>query len=165
MISRLFAIALVTTVVSAIALGAQGSSFTGNWTMDTDRSFGLPRNMRQVMKVVHDGEQIEIETKLITAESENVIKDRYLVDGDEHEFTPQGPKGPLPGKGKRAAKWLPNGKGLVVEEETTTDTPNGPVTSHLTRKWTLSSTGELVIDMYIDGPNGSYETKRIFKRT
>jgi hypothetical protein len=28
----------------------------------------------------------------------------------------------------------------------------------------MSGDGELVIDMYIDNPNGSFETKRIFKR-
>ncbi|HKZ81802.1 MAG TPA: hypothetical protein VJ124_26280 [Pyrinomonadaceae bacterium] len=163
--TRVLLASIAISAFIGIAHAGQGPSFSGDWTMDTDRSFGLPPNMRQVMKVVQTGEQIELETKLITAENENTIKDRYVIDGSEHEFTPQGPKGPLPGKGKRAAKWLPNGKGIVIEEETTTDTPNGPVTSHLTRKWTLSSSGELVIDMYIDGPNGSYETKRIFKKT
>lgn len=36
--------------------------------------------------------------------------------------------------------------------------------NRLTRKWTLSNDGELIIDMYIDNPNGSFETKRVFKK-
>jgi hypothetical protein len=72
-----------------------------------------------------------------------------------------GPPGAPPGKGKRTANWLPEGKGVVVNETTTSQTEKGPVTSQLTRKWTMLN-GELIIDMYIDGPNGSFETKRIF---
>ena len=34
----------------------------------------------------------------------------------------------------------------------------------MVRKWTISSQGELVIDMYVDNPNVSYEAKRIFKK-
>jgi hypothetical protein len=30
------------------------------------------------------------------------------------------------------------------------------------RKWTFTGDAELTITMFIDGPNGSYETKRIF---
>jgi hypothetical protein len=32
------------------------------------------------------------------------------------------------------------------------------------RKWTISGQGELIIDMYIDGPQGSFEAKRIFTK-
>jgi len=32
------------------------------------------------------------------------------------------------------------------------------------RKWTISGQGELVIDMYVDNPNVSYEAKRIFTK-
>jgi hypothetical protein len=35
------------------------------------------------------------------------------------------------------------------------------VTTQTVRKWTISN-GELVIDMYVDNPNVSYEAKRIF---
>jgi hypothetical protein len=39
------------------------------------------------------------------------------------------------------------------------------VTTQIVRKWTLTGQGELVIDMYVDNPNISYEAKRIFKRS
>lgn len=128
----------------------------------------MPGNMEQTMVVTHKGDQIDLETKLIQPNNERVIKDSYLLDGKEHEFTPPAPPNAPPdapkAKGKRTSNWLPNGNGIVVNESTTTETPKGPVTNQLTRKWTLTSDGELIIDMYIDNPNGSFETKRIFKR-
>ncbi|HYN24226.1 MAG TPA: hypothetical protein VES69_04205 [Pyrinomonadaceae bacterium] len=144
-----------------IGLAAQKPDFSGSWAMDRARSFGMPGNMQQTMTVNHTADQIELETKLIQPDNERTVKDSYILDGKEREFVPQSPTGqPVP-KGKRTANWLPNGNGIVVNEVTTAETPKGTVTSQLTRKWTLSN-GELVIDMYIDNPNGSFETKRIF---
>ena len=164
--TRLFAgvVALLVSVCG-LSLAFQKPSFSGAWTMDRDRSFGLPPNQRQALKVAQNGDQIDVEIHLITPEKEDTIKDSYIIDGKERDFTPQGPNGPVPGsKGKRTANWLPNGKGMAIQEETTTDTPKGPVTQKIVRKWTISSAGELVLDNYIDTPNVSYETKRVFKK-
>jgi hypothetical protein len=143
--------------------------FTGAWTMDRARSFGMPGDMQQTMIVKQTGDQIELETKLIQPNSERVIKDKFILDGKEHDYTPpappNAPAGTPAASGKRTGSWLPNGNGIVVNETTTTDTPQGKVTNQLIRKWILSSDGELTIDMYIDGPDRSFETKRIFKRT
>ncbi|MCA1574549.1 MAG: hypothetical protein LC770_08445 [Acidobacteria bacterium] len=151
----------------SLGLAAQKPNFSGAWFMDRDRSFGMPGNMRQTMVVSHTGDQIELETKLIQPEDERTVKDSYVLDGKERGFTPQvppnAPPNASPPKGKRTANWLSNGRGIVVNEVTTSETPKGPVTNQLTRKWTLSN-GELVIDMYIDNPNGSFETKRIFTK-
>ena len=148
-------------LLSLLAMAAQKPNFSGAWTMDRSRSFGMPGTMQQTMTVTQTSDQIELETKLIQPDNERTVKDSYILDGKEREFTPQSPPGqPVP-KGKRTANWLPNGNGIVVNEVTTAETPKGTVTSQLTRKWTLSN-GELVIDMYIDNPNGSFETKRIF---
>jgi hypothetical protein len=118
------------------------------------------------MLVTQTNEKIELETKIKNSQGENSIKDSYLVDGVEHDFVPQGPTGPVAGaKGKRKASWLPNGRGIMVEEETTTESPKGPVTGRLTRKWTLSNDGELIIDLYIDDQRGSFETKRTFTKS
>ena len=46
---------------------------------------------------------------------------------------------------------------------TTAETPKGPVTTQIVRKWTMSA-GELVVDMYIDNPNGSFEAKGFSRR-
>lgn len=139
-------------------------NFSGSWVMDRSRSFGLPGNMNQTMEVTQTGDQIELETKLITPDSERSVKDSYILDGKEHEFTPQVPPGQTPPKGKRTAYWLPGDKGIVVDEVTTSETPKGTVTSKVTRKWTMTAEDELTIAMYVDGPNGSYEAKRIFKK-
>jgi hypothetical protein len=128
----------------------------------------MPGNMQQTMTVTHTEDQIEVETKLIMPDNERTVKDSYVLDGKEREFTPAAPSNAPPNappaKGKRTANWLPNGKGFVVNDVTTSETPNGTVTSQLTRKWTLTGDSELTIDMYVDGPNGSYESKRIFTK-
>jgi hypothetical protein len=159
-------------VLSVIALAAVDKpKFAGSWTMDRARSYGLPGNMTQTMTVTQTEERMEVETKLIQPGNERVQKDMYILDGKEHEFQPptppaqpgQEPK--TPPKGKRTATWLPSGNGLTVTDVTTAETPDGPVTVQIVRKWTLTGTGELVIDMYVDNPNVSYEAKRIFKRS
>ncbi|HJU53867.1 MAG TPA: hypothetical protein VJ715_04820 [Pyrinomonadaceae bacterium] len=160
-------IGIILTVVFSLGFGAvvaEGPDFSGSWALDRSRSIGMPPGMDQTMTVVQTGDKIELETKLITAQGERVVKDAYKLDGKETEFTPQGPQGPA-GKGKRTAKWLPRGNGIVVSEESTVPTDKGPVTSQLVRKWILSPDGTtLTIDMYHDTPNGSFETKRIFIR-
>ena len=140
---------------------AQKPDFSGSWTMDRARSFGLPGNMNQTMTVTQTANEITIETKLIQPGNERTVKDTYLLDGQEREFTPQAPPGQTPPKGKRTISWMPDGKGILITEVTTAETPKGPATTQVVRKWTISS-GELVIAMYVDGPNGSYEAKRIF---
>jgi len=159
----LISIATITTL-SVIALAATKPNFSGTWTMDRARSFGLPGNMNQTMVITHKEEQIEVETKLIQPGNERVVKDTYILDGKEHEFTPQAAPNQPPAKGKRTVNWLPGDKGITVTEVTTAETPKGPVTTQVVRKWTISSQGELVIDMYVDNPNVSYEAKRIFKK-
>jgi hypothetical protein len=150
--------------LSLVAAAAAAPDFNGIWILDRNRSIGLPPGMEQTMTVAQSGEKMELETKIITAQGERVIKDIYTLDGKEAEFTPQGPQGPA-GKGKRTAKWLPRGNGILVSEETAVETPKGTVTSQLMRKWIMSPDGTtLTIDMYHDGPNGSFETKRIFVR-
>ncbi len=150
-------------LLSLLTMAAQKPNFSGSWVMDRARSFGMPGDMQQTMTVIHTADQIELETKLIQPNNERTIKDSYILDGKEREFTPQSPPGqPLP-KGRRTSNWLPNGNGILVNEVTTAETPKGTATSQLTRKWTLSN-GELVIDMYVDNPSMSYETKRIFAK-
>jgi hypothetical protein len=149
--------------------GVDKPDFAGSWTMDRARSFGLPPNMNQTMTVVQKDDQIELETKLIQPGNERVQKDTYILDGKEHDFTPPVPPNASAGQpaptGKRTSNWLPGGNGITVTDVTTTQTDKGPVTTQIVRKWRLSGEGELVIDMYVDGPNGSYEAKRIFKRS
>ena len=150
--------------LSVLAMAAAKPNFSGTWTMDRARSFGLPGNMNQVLTITQTDEKIEFETKLIQPGNERTVKDTYNLDGKEYEFTPQAPPNQTPPKGKRTVTWLPGDKGIMVTEVTTAETPKGPMTTQVVRKWTISGTGELVIDMFIDGPNGSFEAKRIFTK-
>lgn len=148
-------------------VSAQKLDFSGAWTMDRARSFGMPGNMNQTMTVAQSGDEIQVETKLIQPGNERTQKDTYVLDGKERDFSPpvppNAPANAPPPKGKRTAYWMPGNKGILVDDVTTTVTPNGPTVTKVTRKWTISN-GELVIDMYVDNPNVSYEAKRVFKK-
>jgi hypothetical protein len=153
-------------VVSMIAMGSPKPNFSGTWTMDRDRSLGQPANMQQTMTVTQAEDQINVETKLVLPDSERTVKDTYVLDGKEYEFTPpQPPNAPPntpPAKGKRTANWLPNATGILVTEVITNETPKGPTTTQLMRKWTFTGDSELTITTFVDTPTVSYESKRIF---
>lgn len=150
--------------LSVLALAATKPNFSGTWTLDRARSFGLPNNMTQVLTVTQTDDKIEMDAKLIQPGNERTVKETYNLDGKEYDFTPQAPPNQPPPKGKRTTNWLPGDKGITVTDVTTAETPKGPVTTQVVRKWTISGQGELVIDTYIDGPNGSFEAKRIFTK-
>ena len=46
-------------------VSAQKLDFSGSWTMDRARSFGMPGNMNQTMSVTQSGDELQVETKLI----------------------------------------------------------------------------------------------------
>lgn len=164
MVRKFLLMTVAILALSAFALAATKPNFSGSWTMDRARSFGIPGNMTQTMTVTQTDDKIELETKLIQPGNERSVKDTYTLDGKEYEFTPQVAPNQPPAKGKRSATWLPGDKGITVTEVTTAESPNGPVTTQIVRKWTLSTQGELTIDMYVDGPRGSFEAKRIFTK-
>jgi hypothetical protein len=169
MLKKILLTIAVTFVLSLIAFASNKPNFAGSWTMDRARSFGLPGNMTQTMTVTHKDDQIEVETRLIQPGNERVQKDTYVLDGKEHEFNPPVPANAPPNtpapKGKRTSNWLPSGNGITVTDVVTAETAKGPVTTQTVRKWTMTGQGELIIDMYVDNPNVSYEAKRIFKRS
>jgi hypothetical protein len=151
----------------AIAMGANPKpNFSGAWAMDVGRSFGQPKNMQQTMTVTQTDDQVTVETKLILPDNERIVKDNYVLDGKEYDFTPpvplNAPANTPAAKGKRTAAWLPNATGILVTDVITNETPKGPVTTQIMRKWIITRDGELTITMFIDSPNGSYETRRIF---
>src|SRR5689334_9519832 len=152
------------TALSVFALAATKPNFNGTWNMDRERSFGMPPDMTQVLTIAQKDDQIEVETKIMQPNNDRTIKDTFILDGKEHEFTPPVPPGQPPAKGKRTVAWMPGNIGLLVTDITTVQTPKGELTTQNVRKWTLNNQGELVIDSYVDNPNISYEAKRIFKK-
>jgi hypothetical protein len=138
-------------------------NFTGTWALEHSRSYSTPRDSQQTMTVVHEGDRLSVETRIVSPQGERVVKDSYALDGKEAEFTPQVPADALVGKGRRTARWLPSDNGFMVEEEFKTKTPEGQtVENRITRKWIMWADGSLSIDLYTDGPRGSSETKRVF---
>jgi hypothetical protein len=138
-------------------------NFTGTWALEHARSHSTPRDSQQTMTVAHEGDRLTVETKIVSPQGERVVKDSYALDGKEAEFTPQVPADALVGKGRRTARWLPSDSGFMVEEEFKTKTPEGQtVENRITRKWIMWADGSLSIDLYTDGPRGSFETKRVF---
>ena len=147
---------LCMTVVSAKV------DFSGTWALDKDNSEGLPPGMDQVMTVVQTGDKLSVETKVITAQGEQVVPDSYMLDGKEVEFSPRGING-LSGKGMRTAKWGADGTSIEVSEKATFDTPEGAMAVQTTRKWALSPDGKtLKIDRMVDSPQGKQLLKRTF---
>jgi hypothetical protein len=160
---------LIIVLASVLALGSLATAtvkpdFSGDWVMDRARSFGLPADMQMTMTVKQTPAQIEVETKLMQPGNERVQKDTYVLDGKEYDFTPLAPPNAPPAKGKRTSNWLPDGNGMIANEVTTADSPKGPVTTNIIKKWTFTAEGELTIAMFVDNPQVSYEAKRIFVR-
>ncbi len=162
MTRKILLMAAAMMALSVIALAAAKPNFSGTWTMDRERSYGLPPDMNQTLIVSQKDDKIELETKLIQPNNERSVKDTYTLDGKEYDFTPPVPPNQPPAKGKRTAIWLPGDKGIQVTEVTTAEGKDGPVTTQVVRKWTITAQGELVVDMYVDNPRISYEAKRIF---
>jgi hypothetical protein len=165
---------MMTKTISAIAvviaagvlvMAVPKANFNGGWVMDRGRSFGIPRDLEATMTVAQGEEQIEVQTKLVQSGNERTINDTFILDGKEHDYTPAAanpaPNAP-PLKGKRTASWLPDGKGILLTEVITNETPKGPVTTQMVKKWVFTADNELTITTFVDGPNGSYEAKRIF---
>jgi len=143
------------------AAAAAKPDFSGTWVLDKDRSFSNPAGLEQTMMVAQTGDQIKVESKVKTQQGEQTINEDYALDGKETDFTPPAPQ---PGaKGKRKASWLADGKHIIVEDVVISDSPKGPVTRRVTRKWSLSPDGgTLTVDYFFDDQRGSFEAKRVF---
>lgn len=138
--------------------------FSGAWVLDKNRSFSNPPGLEQTLNISHTGDHIKLDSKVVTARGEQAISESYTLDDKEREFAPSGSQ---PGaKGKRTATWLPDGRRILISDEITSDSPSGPVTQKIARKWTLSNDGStLTVDYFFDNAGGvSYEAKRVFVR-
>ncbi|HWS55392.1 MAG TPA: hypothetical protein VN228_14740 [Pyrinomonadaceae bacterium] len=162
---RLF-VCLLAAASFALAAAAARPNFTGSWELDQTRSHSIPPDMKQVMTVVHNGDSVSVETKIVNAQGERVVKDAYTLDGKEAEFAPPRPPNapadaPAP-KGKRAGRWMSNDRGFIVEEEITNQTPNGPETVLVARKWMTWPDGTLSIEVITERGGNAFNNKRVF---
>lgn len=160
-----------TLLLAAAAVLAAGAAparpnFTGTWELDQSRSHGVPPDIKQTMTVVQEGDRVTVETKVITPQGERVIKDAYALDGKEAEFAPpvppNAPKDAPAPKGKRTGRWMANDKGFLVEEEVVNQTPRGPETVIVARKWMTWPDGTMSIEIITERGGNAFNNKRVF---
>jgi hypothetical protein len=144
----------------SIALAFQKPNFSGNWELDKLKSFSNPAGLEQSATITQTGDQIVFDTKVKTGNNpEQKLTENYTLDGKEVEFKPAAPPNAV---GKRTASWLPNGRGILIKDETLVD---GKLVTTVTRKWTLATDGKtLTVDYFIDRGNASFESKRVFNK-
>jgi hypothetical protein len=150
--------------LASFALSGDKANLSGTWVLDKDKSFSNGPGFEQTMTFTHTGEKVKLEAKQKSPRGEVNINEDYTLDGKEAEFTPQGaPQGAPPNqKGKRKATWLPNGRGILVEDEISAE---GKVVRQLARKMSLSADGKvLTVDIFIDDNRGSFEIKRVYNK-
>lgn len=157
------------TLPAAAAVAVPKVDFSGTWELDRPNSEGVPPDMKRIMVIVHSGDEIKVAEKIISKEDNQTLSEEYKIDGQETEFIPAGPNG-LKGRGRRTVKWSDDGRGFIIDAETTFDVPDEkspdirkPVTGYSTRHWLLSSDGKtLTIESVIKGPRGEVRTKRVY---
>ena len=141
-------------------------NFGGTWELDQTRSHSIPPDIKQTMTVVHEGDRVTVETRIVSAQGERVVKDAYTLDGEEAEFAPpvppNAPKDAPAPKGKRSGRWMANDRGFIVEEEVVNQTPKGPETALIARKWRQWPDGTISIEIITERGGNAFNNKRVF---
>jgi hypothetical protein len=148
----------------SLSVAAPKADFNGKWLMDRSKSEGLPPGMDQVMIIKQNGDQINLDTRILPDEQLGYTQsDVYVLSGQETAFAPR--RGGVEGKGKRTAKWTDEGMGIEVVEEVAFDMPQGKLEIQSTRKWLMSADGKsLTIEMSQKDAKGTTRTKRVFTK-
>jgi hypothetical protein len=154
----------VVTVMSFVSVTSFAKpDFNGSWILNKDRSIGLQPGMDMAVTIKQEGDKLEVETKVVTTQQgEQLIKETFVLDAKEVEFTPTQPKS----KGKRTAKWLDRGNGILVTDVITVETDKGTNTILIERKWVISPDGkELITDRFLEDQNGArIPVRRVFAK-
>ena len=157
---------LLLAAAAAAFAAADRPNFSGTWELDQTRSHSIPPDMKQLMTVVHEGDRVSVELKVTNAQGERVIKEAYTLDGKEAEFAPpvppNAPKDAPAPKGKRTARWMANGKGFLIEDEIVNQTPKGPETVLIARKWMHWPDGTFSIETITERGGNAFNNKRVF---
>jgi hypothetical protein len=147
--------------IFCVGLAAQKVDLTGTWALDKDKSFNNGPGFDQTMTITHTGGKVKLDARQKTPRGETNINEDFTLDGKEAEFAPQGAQPNA--KGNRKAIWLPNSRGILVNDEISVD---GKLVRQVTRKMTLSADGKvLTVDIFLDDPQrGSFEIKRVYNK-
>ena len=73
---------------SAAAQGAPAAKadFSGTWVLDASKSEGLPPGVEQTLVVTQQGDRVEAQNTTKGPQGEQVIKDAYVLDGQETDL-------------------------------------------------------------------------------
>ena len=148
--------------LSLLAFVAAKANFTGTWVMDSSRTEGVPAGVEQTMTLTQSEDKLVLENKINTGQGENTVKDTYIINGKEMEFTQK--VNDQESKGKRTTKWLADGSGFESSEEIARQAADGTqIAQQVTRKWVMAADGKsFTVEMSVKGPNGTQQTKRVF---
>jgi hypothetical protein len=148
--------------LSLLAFAAAKANFTGTWVMDSSRTEGVPAGVEQTMILMQSEDKLVLENKINTGQGENTVKDTYIINGKEMDFTQK--VNDQESKGKRTTKWLADGSGFESSEEIARQAPDGTqIAQQVTRKWVMAADGKsFTVEMSVKGPNGTQQTKRVF---
>jgi hypothetical protein len=119
-------------------------NFSGTWVGDTTkndpgaaaggRAVGQPASLESIMIVKHEGDSLQVDTRLGDRPSVQV---KYRLDGNEHTL-PSERGGDLVYK----SKW--DGEKLVIEGMRTVATPFGTTEIKTKEEWMLSDNGQVL---------------------
>ena len=161
-----FLLLAAAATVAATASDAVHPNFGGVWELDQSRSHSIPPDMKQTLTVTQEGDKVAVELKVVTPQGERVIKEAYTLDGKETEFAPpvppNAPKDAPAPKGKRTARWMANGRGFIIEDEIVNQTPEGPETVLIARKWMQWPDGTFSIETITERGGNAFNNKRVF---
>ena len=153
---------LIVALSAILVFAAAKPNFTGTWLMDKSRTEGVPQGVEQIMTLTQTEDKLVLQNKITTDAGENVVNDTYIINGKEVEFTQK--VNEQESRGKRTSKWLADGSGFESTEQLTREASDGTkIEQQVTRRWVMGADGKtFTVEMTINGPNGTTQTKRTF---
>ncbi len=150
----------------APAAPAAADKFSGTWVLDAARSQGLVPGMNQVMSVTRAGDTMNVTTKLnVAGKGEWTVNDAYVLDGRATEFSADMTGGGTgAARGTRTSRLSDDGSGIEASEDSTMEAQGARMKVNITRTWKLSDDKTLVIEMTVNGPQGTQKNRRVFVR-
>ncbi len=144
------------TAFATLALAADKPNFSGDWTLDADKSnFGpMPAPEKMTRKVDHSDPALKVTTAITGgAQGDQTATMNYSTDGKETTNEMMG--APV----KTTAAW--EGSALVIKAAANF----GGADVSLTDKWTLSDDGKTLTDvLHIVAPQGEFDVTYVMAK-